>query len=322
MGEQRIHVRRDAAVKRLSAAYLEDKQGRVKPSTLECYQRNIRCHILPEFGSRIASELTAAEIDEYLVRMQENRISPKLVREVGTLFLAILKIGGIDFTEDVVLPRVRQRPIEVFTEPELKQLGQIILRRPDEMGLSVLLTLYTGIRLGELCGLRWQDVDEDSGMLHIQRTVERIAQEGGMTVLTVQTPKSESSKRWIPIPQDMMRLLLDVKHRQPEQYLVTGGETLPDPRTCQNRYRALLKRCGIRYRNFHALRHTYATRCIERGMDAKSVSELLGHSDVRTTLRLYVHSSLEYKRRVIESISFIEEEDLWRRLRRHFSIRL
>ena len=101
--------------------------------------------------------------------------------------------------------------------------------------------------------------------------------------------------------------MLKADHRQPEAYLLTGGETLPDPRTCQYRYKALLNRCGVGYRSFHALRHTYATRCIEQGVDAKSVSELLGHSDVRTTLRLYVHSSMEYKRKAVEGIGFLDE---------------
>lgn len=224
--------------------------------------------------------------------------------------LALLRLADINFTGEVTLPKVRQKNVEVFTETELKQLARIILRRTDETGLGILLTVYTGIRLGELCGLKWQDVNAGKGMLHVQRTVERVAQEDGTTCLAVLTPKTESSNRWIPIPQEMMRVLKP-DQRLPETYLLTGGEIIPDPRTMQNRYKALLKRVGVPYRNFHALRHTYATRCIEQGIDAKSVSELLGHSDVRTTLRLYVHASMDYKSKAVEAIGFLNSADIY-----------
>lgn len=309
MERRRKHVRRDATIQTLAWVYLEEKTGKVKDSTLKCYQRNIRCHILPKLGGRVAANLTVEDIDDYLEAMQES-FSPKLVREVGALLLALLRLAGINFTGEVTLPKVRQKNVEVFTETELKQLARIILRRTDETGLGILLTVYTGIRLGELCGLKWQDVNAGKGMLHVQRTVERVAQEDGTTCLAVLTPKTESSNRWIPIPQEMMRVLKP-DQRLPETYLLTGGEIIPDPRTMQNRYRALLKRIGVPYRNFHALRHTYATRCIEQGIDAKSVSELLGHSDVRTTLRLYVHASMDYKSKAVEAIGFLNSADIY-----------
>lgn len=304
MGERRKYVRRDATVGRLSAIFLEDMEGSVKPSTLACYRRNIQCHILPALGARVAAEVTAAEINDYIQQLQED-YSPKLVREIGGLLLRIVGMAGVGYGEDVTLPKVRQKAVEVFTEPELKQMGQVILRRPDRTGLGVLLTAYTGLRLGELCGLQWQDVDVGAGLLHIQRTVERIAQIGGGTCLTVQPPKTENSERWIPIPKEMLRMLKP-ETKQPDSYLLTGGEIVPDPRAMQYRYKALLERCGVRYRNFHCLRHSYATRCVERGVDVKSVSELLGHADVRTTLRLYVRSSMDYKRRAVEGIGFLK----------------
>ena len=263
MGERRKYVRRDATVERLSAIFLEDMEGSVKPSTLACYRRNIQCHILPALGECVAAELTAAEINDYIQQLQED-YSPKLVREIGGLLLRIVGMAGVGYGEDVTLPKVRQKAVEVFTEPELKQMGQVILRRPDRTGLGVLLTAYTGLRLGELCGLQWQDVDVGAGLLHIQRTVERISQTDGGTCLTVQPPKTENSERWIPIPKEMLRMLKP-ETKQPDSYLLTGGEIVPDPRAMQYRYKVLLERCGVRYRNFHCLRHSYATRCVERG---------------------------------------------------------
>ena len=304
MIERRKYVRRDATVSRLSAIFLEDRRNDVKPSTLACYRRNIQCHILPELGNRVAVELEAEEVNDFIEQLQED-FSPKLVREVGGLLLRIVGMAGVGYGEDVTLPKVKQKAVEVFTESELRQVGKTILRCPDKTGLGVLLTAYTGLRLGELCGLQWQDVDAGAGLLHIQRTVERITQTDGGTCLTVQPPKTENSERWVPIPKEMLRMLQTAR-KQPDSYLLTGGEIVPDPRTYQYRYKALLERCGVRYRNFHCLRHSYATRCVERGVDVKSVSELLGHADVRTTLRLYVHSSMDYKRKAVEGIGFLK----------------
>ena len=122
-------------------------------------------------------------------------------------------------------------------------------------------------------------------------------------------PKSSSSVRLVAIPDDMLKLLkTTTQHIQRDSYLLTSRDTPMEPRTLQYRYRKLLERCGIRYRNFHALRHTYATRCMENGVDIKSLSELLGHADVRTTLQTYIHSSLAHKRQAVQSICFLPME--------------
>lgn len=298
-----LKMRKNVTIRTLSARFLAERQGKVKPSTFSCYQRSVRCHILPALGGCVASELTAEDINGYLDTLLEE-LSPKTVREVGGLLLAMLRFAGFAPEGAVTLPKTRQRPIEVFTEPELRRIGQSILSAPNGMGLGVLLSAYTGLRLWEVCGLRWQDVDTEAGLLHVQQTVERITCTDGTTCLTVQTPKTDCSQRWVPIPDEMLRLLRRKPHR-PEAYLLTGCAAIPDPRTCQYRYKALLTRCGVRYRSFHCLRHSYATRCVEQGVDVKSVSELLGHSDVRTTLRLYVHGSMDYKRKAVERIGFL-----------------
>lgn len=304
MGERRKYVRRDATVERLSAIFLEDMVGSVKPSTLACYRRNIQCHILPALGECVAAELTAAEINDYIQQLQED-YSPKLVREIGGLLLRIVGMAGVGYGEDVTLPKVRQKAVEVFTEPELKQMGQVILRRPDRTGLGVLLTAYTGLRLGELCGLQWQDVDVGAGLLHIQRTVERIAQIGGGTCLTVQPPKTENSERWIPIPKEMLRMLKP-ETKQPDSYLLTGGEIVPDPRAMQY-HPPLHTPRGVAVPQTMEIPIPHAAALQQHLMvDVKSVSELLGHADVRTTLRLYVHSSMDYKRKAVEGIGFLK----------------
>ena len=177
------------------------------------------------------------------------------MREIGSLLLAILRLAGVS-PDGVTLPKLRQQAVDVFTEAELRRIGRTVLAAPSEMGLGVLLSAYTGLRLGEVCGLKWQDVDTDLGLLRIRQTVERVTQSDGTSALTVQTPKTDCSRRWVPIPKEMTRLLRS-QRRLPESYLLTGSDAIPDPRTCQYRYKALLRCCGVRYRGFHCLRHPY-----------------------------------------------------------------
>lgn len=203
------------------------------------------------------------------------------------------------------LPAYKKRQVEIFTEPEIVQLAHHIMDEPDLTGLGVLLTLNSGLRLGELCALRWSDIDLHAGFLRVEREVQRLY-EKGHTRLVVQPPKSESSRRRIPLPADMLSLLAAYKPKHTgDTCLLTGTAAPLEPRTMQNRYKSLLKRAGVPYRNFHALRHTYATRCIEQYVDVKSVSEMLGHSDVRITLQTYVHVSLRHKQQAVQSICFL-----------------
>ena len=205
----------------------------------------------------------------------------------------------------------RSKKVEVFADHEIAALAQKVLDAPDITGLCVLLILNTGLRLGEICALRKSDIDFRSGFLRIERSVARVRDASG-THLVVQSPKSNSSVRLVATPNDMLELLKTATQNiQKDNYLLTNTNTPMEPRTLQYRYRKLLERCGTRYRNFHAMRHTYATRCMESGVDIKSLSELLGHADIRTTLQTYVHSSLAHKKQAVQSICFLPIESTW-----------
>ena len=292
--------------------FTEREQKRMlKESTVSRYRYMVRKYIQPQLGAAPLYTLTEERVAAFYQRLQGQSLSPKSARDVGVLLRAILRTAtkrGCSCTGvNAELPICKKRQVEIFTEPEIMQLAHHIMDAPDLTGLGVLLTLNSGLRLGELCALRWSDIDLHAGFLRVEREVQRLYEQG-RTRLVVQPPKSESSLRRIPLPADILSLLAAHNPKNAGSVCLLTGTAAPlEPRTMQNRYRALLKRAGVPYRNFHALRHTYATRCIEQGVDAKSVSELLGHSDVRTTLRLYVHSSMEYKRKAVEGIGFLNE---------------
>ena len=282
--------------------FFAERERTLKKSTVSWYRYVVRQYIQPQLGAAPLYTLTEQRVADFYRKLQEQGLSAKSTRDVGVLLRAILrkasKHGCFCTGLDAGLTAYRKRP-------ELLRLAHHIVNEPDLTGLGVLLTLNSGLRLGELCALRWSDIDLHAGFLRVEREVQRLY-EKGHTRLVVQPPKSESSLRRIPLPTDILSLL--AAHR-PENagsfcLLTSSGDPL-EPRTMQNRYRSLLKRAGVPYRNFHALRHTYATRCIEQNVDVKSVSEMLGHSDVRITLQTYVHVSLRHKQQAVQSICFL-----------------
>lgn len=304
-------------VKELFSLLLRDKAGEVKKSTLARYSFLINRHILPSLSDMPVSKLTADRLQSFLDEKRKNgslrggALSAKSVRDICVLIRSALRMASGTFASmqeppHIKLPPCRQRKIQVFSDGEVQRIAAHAVAAPTPGSLGILLGLNTGLRLGELCALRWSDVDFFSGTLRVERTVQRINYDGS-THLLLQSPKSENSMRSVPVPADMLALLKKkAAGTAPEAYILTGRVDKPmEPRTCQRGFHALLKSCGVKDRNFHTIRHTYATRCIDHGVDIKSLSEMLGHADIQTTLRLYVHSSMEHKQSVIQKISFL-----------------
>ena len=286
-----------------------EQKRKLTESTVSRYRYMVRRYIQPQLGAAPLYTLTEERVAAFYQRLQGQGLSPKSARDAGVLLRAILrtatKRGCFCTGINAELPVCKKRQVEIFTEPEIVRLAHHIVDEPDLTGLGILLALNSGLRLGELCALRWSDIDLHAGFLRVEREVQRLY-EKGCTKLIVQPPKSESSLRRIPLPADILSLLAAHKPKTAGSVCLLTGTAAPlEPRTMQNRYRALLKRAGVPYRNFHALRHTYATRCIEQNVDVKSVSEMLGHSDVRITLQTYVHVSLRHKQQAVQSICFL-----------------
>lgn len=248
--------------------FLADKQDDLKRSTLARYTYVLKHYILPVFGAVLLSQLTANQISEFLRRLQKNGLSGKSARDVGVLLKSILRYSAkkLDCPSPgmtVELPAYRRKQIDIFYPDEIQRLAQMIMDEPTTTGIGILLTLNTGLRLGELCALQYKDIDLRNGVVHVRKTVQRI-RSGDRTSLMVLPPKSDSARRTIPLPGDMAALLqkLVQSHPNGENYLLTGKNVPMEPRTMQYQYRALLESSGYPVPKFsHAAAHIRLPLC-------------------------------------------------------------
>jgi integrase len=203
-------------------------------------------------------------------------------------------------------PKIRRSELSIPPKHEQKLLRNYLLKNPSLRNIGILLSLYTGIRLGELCALMWSDIDFYEQIIRINKTAQRIKRFDGKnkTELVITAPKSDKSIREIPIPSFLLKLLM--KHRQSiNSYILSGTEWIVEPRLMQYHFKAVLKKANLPSMNFHQTRHIFATNCLICGFDIKTLSEILGHSTIELTLNRYVHSSKERKRECMEKLRII-----------------
>lgn len=195
--------------------------------------------------------------------------------------------------------------MEILNQSEQARLLRHLYEKMDIYKLGIILCISTGVRLGELCALKWRDINFEENLLYINATVQRIAIDGyaTKTILLEGAPKSSFSKREIPLSDELTKLLL-FYCKDHEEYIFRGKYPM-EPRTYQNKFHKYLQSAGIKKKNFHVLRHTFATNCMNNGVDIKSLSEILGHSDVKITLNRYVHPTLEIKRQHMNLLSAV-----------------
>lgn len=203
------------------------------------------------------------------------------------------------------LPERRTTPARVLSRAEQFALEHVLFAQQTPLNLGVLMSLYAGLRIGEVCALQWGDICLEEGTVFVHKTVLRIQEpcqdEGPRTRLMVTEPKTPCSRRVIPLPDFLLRYLAGAKQNE-KVYLASGRSAPLEPRTCLSQYKRLLKKEGVEDTTFHTLRHTFATRCIESGMDVKSLSEIMGHSGVSITMQRYVHPSMDAKREQINRL--------------------
>lgn len=292
---------------------------RVKPSTYAHYSAMLSNHVLPAIGNRKAQLITTEMVDRFARDMLRGGrkdgsggLSPKTVRDILSVTKSVLdyaraeRLANPDLT--ITYPKRGNQTIRVLSKQEQLALERVLMDKPDIIKLGILLCLYTGLRLGEICALRWRDISLDKHMISVRQTMQRVqnieATTLARTSLLIGTPKSLHSEREVPMPTFFSSHLAHYTRSGDRFFLSNAEFDHIEPRTLQNHFKRQVTAAGIAPANYHALRHTFATRCIEAGVDIKSLSEMLGHSNVNITLNRYVHSSFEQKR---EGISKLEQ---------------
>lgn len=280
----------------------------VKLRTYERYRYIIEKHINPKLGEFNLDDLLAVTLQDYVLSELEsgNLISSKglannsVIGIVNVLKSALklaksLEISALDNSNKIKLPMATEKPVTAFEKWEQEKLEKYCLSSNKTNYLGIVICLYTGIRLGELLALTWNDIDFKSGIMTISKTAYRIKQNGNPQVV-IDKPKTKNSSRLIPLPKQLLEILKRAKRISKSDFVLstrTGG--IVGTRAYQKTYERILKKLNIPYKNFHSLRHTFATRAIEMGMDVKTLSEILGHKNPVITLQRYTHSMLSYK---------------------------
>lgn len=296
--------------------WMDNNRARLKGGTINKYQSLIETHIMPELGEIKITELSSTKVNTFLEsKMSKGRIngsgglSPSYVRSIMLVVNAAIKYAVseqlcVPLKTPICKPPAGKPELSVLTAVEQKKLETALLDHFDPTCAGIYLSLHTGLRIGEVCSLAWDDIDLNAGVIHVRHTVARVRcnDPAGSTTLIIDTPKTKASKRDIPISSALLPVLLKLKDLSGKGFLLTGTGEFIKPRTFEYRYHKILNDCGIAAVNYHTLRHTFATRCVEAGVDVKSLSEMLGHGNVSVTLNTYVHSSLEMKRSQLEKL--------------------
>jgi len=290
--------------------WLDISKLRLKESSYVKYRNLIGKHIKPVLGDYTLSSINNSAVNKFIAdKLKGNGtkgLSPKTVKDIVSVIKSALRFGKDeslinDFNINVVLPKEKPQNMRVLSMDEQAALEKFLCTDMDESKLGIYLCLYTGIRIGEACAIRWSDISLDDGTLTVSRTMQRVqkseADSSEKTKIIITDPKSNFSVRTIPLPDCLLDKLKQFRPTLQDTYLLTGeARRFIEPRTFQYRFKSYLSKCGIKDANFHALRHTFATRCVSLGFEIKSLSEILGHANVNITLNRYVHPSFDMKR--------------------------
>lgn len=285
--------------------WLEMNRIHWKESTYSKYYHVINDYIKPTVGSLQVSQISSQIIQNEVNKLITKKLSVTTVRDYVNITNSILKYSSqkqyyCTKKVSIIYPKSTKKEITVFSRHEQRQFERILQKNIDLKKLGIYFALYTGVRCGELSALTWGDIDLKSGIISITKTMQRIqdrdSSSKSRTKIYIMSPKSKQSVRKIPIPETLSEKLRNFYCEDKSAYLLTGtSDRFVEPRSLQNIFKRLTDEANITKINFHALRHTFATRCVEVGFDIKSLSEILGHSSVKITLDLYVHSSFEQK---------------------------
>lgn len=300
----------------LAFIWLQKNKYRFKESTIVKYENLLKLYILPAMGNQKVSEITDVFLEKFCEQLlfcggeKKQGLSTKTVSDVSSLLRNILSYS-MDF-HNIYFKNMNFRGMKpvfkefrVLSQSEQKKLCKYLYENLNERNMGILLCLFSGMRIGEICALKWIDISLEDNIIYVNKTMQRLQRKDGetKTEIIISSPKSECSIRQIPLSVELFQVLKNME-KDADCYVLTGErKKYLEPRTMQNHFKTVLKKCNIKDANFHSLRHTFATRCIEVGFDVKSLSEILGHANVNITMNRYVHPSMKLKKENMEKLT-------------------
>lgn len=301
---------KEKTINQITEEWKEEKKKYVKKSTYAAYQLLIQNHIKPYFGDLY--EVNEEKVQQFVFDKLDAGLSEKTIRDIIIVLKMILKFGikngYLEYVQiDAKFPsKQEKKDLDVLLKADQKKFMEHLRNNFTFKNLGIFICLSTGMRIGEICGLRWCDVDTVEGVIKVRHTLQRIyiiEGETRHTELLLDTPKTANSVRDIPMSSELLKMLKSLNKVVNENYYVISNDIKPiEPRTYRNYYKKLCRQLDIPELKFHGLRHSFATRCIESKADYKTVSVLLGHSNISTTLNLYVHPNKEQKKKTIDKM--------------------
>ncbi len=295
--------------------WLRSTKNKVKESTYVKYEGILENHIKPKLGGCFPHGMSTGLVESFTAELlDKEELASKTVKDILVVLRSVLKftanqVQGEFPKIEIAYPKEMKKEMRVLSQEEQAHFVRFLMDDMDNCKFGILLALNSGLRIGELCALRWKDLSQQEYTIHIRATMQRLrdttSSGKSKTRIVIGTPKSDTSIRVVPMTESLK--LLCEKHgvHEPGSYVLTGTELYMEPRTLQYRFKRYTKECGLDGVHFHTLRHTFATRCVEVGFEIKSLSEILGHATTAITLERYVHSSLELKRSNMTKLSSV-----------------
>ena len=308
MSEKSVYSECRHSFKELFTQWFDNISLNIKESTACNYKMKAKTHLIPYFKDINCSEVNEKDIYGFINIKREENLSDRYIADMIVMVKSVFKFGTKTYNyknpfNGLKISFKKSEKVKVLDSEQYSALQKELASENSRTSAAVSLAMATGLRIGELCALQWKDVDIKKRIITVSKTIQRIKSEDTVnkTKIIITDSKTESSKRLIPVPECIVSIIEKLKSK-PECFILSGTEKACEPRTLQYRFSKILSNAKLPSVHFHSLRHVFATRCLQSGMDVKTLSEILGHSRIETTLNLYVHSSFEQKIKALNMV--------------------
>jgi len=295
--------------KEVAEKWLEIKRITIKESTYAKYEFTINKHLFSYFENFTIKDLEQYNYNDFVISLMKD-LSAKTVKDIVCILKSILNYANDEYNSNIkikriITPKVQNENVTIMSNREKGRLENYCKKANTLKSIGIIICLNTGLRIGEICSLKWKDIDLEKRLIFVKTTLQRIKdKETNKTKIIIDKPKTQNSIRAIPISSKLYEILLPLKRKYKDNdfFLTGSNDKFVEPRAYQYEFKKILKKCRIKSYKFHQLRHTFSCNCIEVGMDIKSLSEILGHSTVQITLDKYVHSNYKIQKKYLEKL--------------------